>query len=116
MTTIPSDRPTNTTNAKPFFIDSPRGEPDLMPASVARDIGVSTRTLERAFATHGETVMRRVFDERLRQTARQLRSPDCAHRSITDIAFACGFNDSSHFGRLFFRKMQVTPSQWRRQS
>ena len=91
------------------------GEPDLTPASIARDVGVSSRTLERAFAAHGETVMRRVFDERLSQAASHLRSPDSAHRSITDIAFACGFNDSSHFGRLFFRKMQVTPSQWRRQ-
>jgi AraC-like DNA-binding protein len=92
------------------------GEPDLTPASIARDVGVSSRTLERAFAAHGETVMRRVFDERLGQAASHLRSPDSAHRSITDIAFACGFNDSSHFGRLFFRKMHVTPSQWRRQA
>jgi AraC-like DNA-binding protein len=57
-----------------------------------------------------------VFDERLSQAARHLRSPDFAHRSITDIAFACGFNDSSHFGRLFVRTMHVTPSQWRRQA
>jgi AraC family transcriptional regulator, positive regulator of tynA and feaB len=92
------------------------GEPNLTPARIARDIGVSSRTLERAFAAHGETVMRRVFNERLSQAARHLRSPASAHRSITDIAFACGFSDSSHFGRLFFRKMQVTPSQWRRQA
>jgi AraC-like DNA-binding protein len=90
------------------------GEPNLTPASIARDVGVSSRTLERAFAAQGETVMRRVFEERLRQAARHLRSPDSAHRSITDIAFACGFNDSSHFGRLFVRTMHVTPSQWRR--
>ena len=90
------------------------GEPNLTPASIARDVGVSGRALERAFAAHGETVMRRVFDERLSQAARHLRWPASAHRSVTDIAFACGFNDSSHFGRLFLRKMQVTPSEWRR--
>ena len=72
------------------------GEPDLTPASIARDVGVSSRTLERAFAAHGETVMRRVFDERLSQAARHLRSASSAHRSITDIAFN-GY--SSRFSR-----------------
>jgi AraC family transcriptional activator of tynA and feaB len=43
-----------------------------------------------------------------------LSVPRHAHRSIMDVAFACGFNDISHFGRLFARKFGMTPSQWRR--
>src|SRR4051794_4548636 len=35
------------------------------------------------------------------RAARLLSAPEAADRSITDIAFACGFNDSSHFGRVF---------------
>lgn len=92
------------------------GEPDLTPADIARDIGVSSRTLARIFAEHNETVMRRVFDERVRQAARLLAAPAAAHRSVTDIAFTCGFNDLSHFGRAFASRMQMTPSQWRRRS
>jgi AraC-like DNA-binding protein len=92
------------------------GEPDLTPAVIARDIRVSSRTLARIFAENNETVMRRVFDERVRQAARLLAAPAAAHRSITDIAFTCGFNDLSHFGRAFASRMQMTPSQWRRQS
>ena len=83
---------------------------------IARDIGVSSRTLARVFAANNETVMRRVFDERVRQAARLLASPESAHRSVTDIAFACGFNDVSHFGRMFAGKMHMTPSQWRRRA
>lgn len=92
------------------------GNPELTPADVARDVGVSSRTLARAFASHNETIVRRLFDERVRQAARLLTAPGAAHRSVTEIAFACGFNDVSHFGRLFASKMHMTPSQWRRQA
>ena len=91
------------------------GEPDLTPGEIARDIGVSSRMLARVFAANSETIMRRVFDERVRQAARLLAAPGSADRSVTDIAFACGFNDLSHFGRMFTGKMGMTPSQWRRQ-
>ena len=92
------------------------GDPDLTPDQIARDIGVSTRTLARTFAANSETIMRRVFDERVREAARLLAEPESAHRSVTDVAFACGFNDVSHFGRIFAGKMHMTPSQWRRRA
>jgi len=90
------------------------GDPELTPDELARELGVSSRTLARVFAANHETVMRRVFDERLRQAARLLTAPEAAHRSVTDIAFACGFNDVSHFGRMFAARMHMTPSRWRR--
>lgn len=92
------------------------GDPRLTPAKTARELGVSSRTLARVFAERNDTVMRRVFAERVRRAAELLASPRSAHRSITDIAFACGFNDLSHFGRVFAGKMHMTPSQWRRQA
>lgn len=90
------------------------GDPDLTPGDIARAVRVSRRTLARVFATYDETVMRRVHDVRVRQAARLLTAPAAAHRSVTEIAFACGFNDLSHFGRVFAGRMHVTPSQWRR--
>jgi AraC-like DNA-binding protein len=92
------------------------GDAELTPAELARELGVSSRTLARVFATNNETIMRRVFDERLRQAARLLTAPESAHRSVTDIAFACGFNDVSHFGRMFAARMHMTPSRWRRRA
>lgn len=92
------------------------GDPDLTPADIAREIGISSRTLARLFAVNQETVMRRVFAERLRQAARLLAAPESAHRSVTEIAFACGFNDLSHFGRLFAGTTRMTPSEWRRRA
>jgi AraC family transcriptional activator of tynA and feaB len=89
------------------------GEPTLSPAQIARDLSISTRSLARVFAAHNETVMQRVFDERVRQAMKLLTKPGATHRTITEIAFACGFNDSSHFGRVFAARVHATPSQWR---
>lgn len=37
-------------------------------------------------------------------------------RSITEIAFDCGFNESSHFGRALASRRGVTPSEWRKRA
>ena len=89
------------------------GDPSLATVQIAQELKVSTRTLARIFAANNETVMRRLFDERVRQAAKLLAMPEAFHRSVTEIAFACGFNDASHFGRVFAAKMHMTPSQWR---
>jgi AraC-like DNA-binding protein len=89
-------------------------DPDLAPEALARGLGVSTRLLQRIFAERGETVMKRVFAERIGRAAELLCAADAAHRSVTDIAFACGFSDSSHFGRVFAMQMAMTPTEWRR--
>lgn len=92
------------------------GEPHLTPGQIARQLGVSTRTLARRFTAHNDSVMRRVINERVEQAAKLLSAPEAAHKSITEIAFACGFNDASHFGRTFAARKQMTASQWRRQN
>jgi AraC-like DNA-binding protein len=92
------------------------GESNLSPEDIARDLRISTRSLSRILAAHNQTVMRRVFDERVRQAKKLLASPESAHRSITQIAFSCGFNDSSHFGRVFMQRTEMTPSEWRRRN
>ena len=91
-------------------------DPKLGPDQIARELGLSTRSLVRIFAAHNDTIMRRVFDERIGHAATLLDAPEAAHRTITEIAFACGFNDASHFGRTFAAARHMTPSQWRRRS
>jgi AraC-like DNA-binding protein len=90
------------------------GDPALVPEALARELGVSSRLLQRIFAERGETVMKRVFAERIGRAAELLCAADAAHRSVTDIAFACGFSDSSHFGRVFATQKAMTPTEWRR--
>jgi AraC family transcriptional regulator, positive regulator of tynA and feaB len=91
------------------------GDPALTPDRIALKLHLSTRTLARIFSEHGETIMRRIYDERVRRAARLLVDTGASHRSVTDIAFACGFNEISHFGRVFAARMHMTPSRWRQQ-
>jgi len=91
------------------------GDPSLAPHQIASKLHVSTRTLERIFAQHNDAIMRHVYDERIRQATRLLADAGASHRSVTEIAFACGFNDGSHFGRIFTGRMHITPSKWRQQ-
>jgi AraC-like DNA-binding protein len=91
-------------------------DPDLVPEEIARQLGVSLRLLQQVFAERGETVMSRLWDERVHRAALLLSGPEAADRSITDIAFGCGFNDGSHFGRVFAAHKGIAPSQWRKQA
>ena len=90
-------------------------EPDLASDEIAHRLGVSVRLLQKVFAERGETVMSRLWDERVSRAARLMSAPEATDRSITDIAFACGFNDSSHFGRVFAARFGMAPSRWRKQ-
>ena len=58
--------------------------------------------------------MARVWEERVNRAARLLAAPETADRPVTDIAFACGFKDSSHFSRVFAARNGAAPARWRR--
>jgi AraC-like DNA-binding protein len=90
-------------------------ESDLAPGEIARRLRVSLRLLQKLFAARGETIMGSLWDERVNRAARLLAAPEAADRSITDIAFACGFNDSAHFCRVFAARKGTAPSRWRKQ-
>lgn len=92
------------------------GEQSLRPDHIAADPGISTRMMHRIFAENGETVMRHLFAERVKRAADQLASPAARHRTVTEIAYACGFSGSSHFARVFTEHFGMTPTQWRNQA
>jgi AraC-like DNA-binding protein len=96
------------------FIALRLDDPDLVPGEIAARLGVSHRLLQKIFAERGRTVMSRIWEERVNRAARLLAAPQTADRSVTDIAFACGFKDSSHFGRVFAARKGATPARWRK--
>jgi AraC family transcriptional regulator, positive regulator of tynA and feaB len=91
-------------------------EPDLTPDRIAGALGISARLLQKVFAERGATMMERVWETRVKQAAKLLAMPEASSRSITEVAFACGFKDSAHFTRAFAARIGVTPSQWRQQA
>src|SRR5262249_46231976 len=83
-------------------------EPTLARKEVARRTGISTRQLDRLFATH----LKRSYQTHYRQI-RLERSRELLLRSsasIIQIAVACGFSSASHFTRVYREKYGSTPS------
>jgi AraC-like DNA-binding protein len=89
------------------------GDEGLSPRSIARAQGISERQLHRLFQQCGQSVCRWIRQCRLDRCAAQFRECGLGHRSITQIAFACGFNDAAHFSRLFRAEFGETPSRYR---
>lgn len=83
-------------------------EPLLGRDRVAAELGVSVRTLARAFALHGTTFDRSLWNCRLEAAYEALLS-NRSSISITEVALRHGFSDSSHFTRRFKTRYGATP-------
>jgi transcriptional regulator GlxA family with amidase domain len=80
-------------------------------AEVCRNVGVSERSLRRAFPTAtGMTWRQYLFESRLLRAMALLAEPGS---SILEVATEVGFEGSS-FSRAFARHMGETPSAYRR--
>jgi len=98
------------------YIYAHLGDTDLGPASIAREMGVSVRHVHRVFSQMGSTVADWVRTQRLGQCHCDLADVRQLHKSITDIAFSRGFNDSAHFSRVFRQEFGICPRKYRSQA
>jgi len=89
------------------------GNPELSPPMVAARFGISVRTVHLRFERLGRSFGRWVLDNRLERCAAELRDPAEHGTSISEIAFRCGFNDLSHFNKVFRARFNRTPREWR---
>jgi AraC-like DNA-binding protein/mannose-6-phosphate isomerase-like protein (cupin superfamily) len=81
-------------------------------SQAARAVGVSANHLNVLLRQQtGLTFRQLVIQRRIEAAKSLLRVGD---DSCTEIAFACGFDDSNYFARLFKRKTGVTPTEFRR--
>ena len=87
--------------------------PALSPDLVAAQFGISTRTLHLRFEKLEQTFGRWLLDARLDASGNALRNLRQHARSISEIAYSCGFNDLSHFNKSFRTRFGASPSEWR---
>lgn len=84
---------------------------DIDLETVAQRFGYSPRSFSRLFRDATATTPHNYLVKlRLGKAMRALRTTD---ESITDIAFACGFNDSNYFSYSFSRMTGMAPSAYR---
>jgi AraC-like DNA-binding protein len=87
--------------------------PELSLTETAAALGISPRYVNSLFADELTSFQRYVLAQRLEHCRRDLSSPAHAHRHIGEIAFAWGFCDLSHFGRVFREHFGMSPRDWR---
>ncbi|MFB6576067.1 helix-turn-helix domain-containing protein [Streptomyces sp. NPDC056402] len=88
-------------------------DPELSPAMLARELNVSVRTLNRAFAAVGEQVTTYIRHRRLHEARLALVSPS-GRLSISELAAHWQFADGSHFTRAFKKHYGQTPTEYAR--
>jgi len=96
------------------YIETHVADPDLCVQSIAHACDMSVRSVHRAFdADPSGTISKYIWTRRISQCAATLRDPSQAHRSISEICFAWGFNSTSHFSRVFKDQFGVPPRVYR---
>ncbi|KKO10124.1 hypothetical protein LCGC14_0026560 [marine sediment metagenome] len=84
------------------------GRPEI--TNVARELGVSERTLQRRVMQEG-TTFRTLLNEARQELGRQLLSD--ASMEIEEIAYLLGYQDTNSFYRAFKEWESITPGRWR---
>ncbi len=88
-------------------------DPHLSIDGIARALNCSKRHLHNAFAGDEDTLASYILIQRLDACIRDLRQGAKDNRAITDIALSWGFNNLSHFSRVFREHTGYSPSEYR---
>jgi len=82
-------------------------EEPMSPTSLAKQVGISTRQLERLFNRYLNRTPKRYYLELRLQKARQLLLQ--TSMSVINVALACGFTSPSHFSKCYRTFFERTP-------
>ena len=82
-------------------------EEPISPAQLARDVGMSTRQLERLFRRYLNRSPKRYYMELRLAKARNLLMQ--TNMSVINVALACGFASPSHFSKCYRAHYDTTP-------
>ncbi|MFT4089967.1 MAG: acetamidase/formamidase family protein [Asticcacaulis sp.] len=89
-------------------------DPELSLQKVAHEHGISMRYLQKLFETVDESFGHYIKRQRLERCRMDLLSPLHAQKSISDILFQWGFNDSASFSRAFREQYGMSPREYRK--
>ena len=82
-------------------------EEPISPSELAREVGMSTRQLERLFRRYLDRSPKRYYMELRLQRARNLLLQ--TDMSVINVALACGFTSPSHFSKCYRAQYGRTP-------
>jgi AraC family transcriptional regulator, positive regulator of tynA and feaB len=85
--------------------------PDFGPPEVAAAAGISLRYLQKLFTVRGSTCSKFIYSHRLDHAAHLLhrRASLGTSQPLSEVAYACGFRDYTHFARKFRHRFGYSP-------
>jgi len=86
-------------------------DPAMRTGSIARELGVSPRSVQNVFETISTTASAYILAGRLARAAELLRAGR-GKATITQVAYDCGFSDSAYFSRCFHKAYGVAPRRF----
>ncbi len=95
------------------YIAENLADPALSPEMIAGARRISLRYLHALFEGEPVTAQQHIILQRLRRCRRDLGNPVMVARTITDIAFSWGFQNSTHFSRRFKAEFGMSPQDYR---
>jgi AraC-like DNA-binding protein len=88
-------------------------DPAFSPQRLARGLQLSPRYIQELLQEAGASFTERVTEMRLQKARHMLSDQGHDRRKVTDLAYACGFNDISYFNRRFRARFGCSPTQYR---
>ncbi|MBT2187777.1 helix-turn-helix domain-containing protein [Sphingobium nicotianae] len=96
------------------FVQRNLVDPDLTIERIADRMQCTKRYLHKVFSDEGQTLNQYIWAQRLERCRSELCRAEQADKSITEIAFACGFSNAAHFSRSFRTRFGQPPRAYRR--
>lgn len=93
------------------LVEQRLSDPWLDARAIAAGVGLSTRYINELFAAEGASLMRHVWERRLRCSRDRLLSGEQC--SLAELAWRCGFADPAHFSHAFKRRFGASPRAYR---
>jgi len=96
-----------------MVIESRLTDPALDPSTAAAAAGISVRYANDLLSQQGTSLGRFIVTRRLERCRSALEDPQQSHRTISEIVYAWGFSDVSHFNRRFKAAFGCSPRDYR---
>lgn len=95
------------------YVSANLHDSELSVRMVSEALRISPSHIHRLFEGSDQTLSAWIWSQRLLACRKLLEDPTRAHLPISQVAYSQGFNNASHFARMFRTRFGSTPSAWR---